>query len=266
MYLNILNKKISFSIIFCFINSMFFGQSIVNTEKLFNKNKDGLQVSSEFNGTSISGNASVFILGYSLNFSYKKNKSLLRLFSGGQYISQNKTEVSNSAFSQLRYDYQINDKSRYFMFTQLQSNAILLFNRRLLGGLGYRRNLINIERDSSSKINFDLSLGVMQEEEVLNRSRLPQNEKYYTNYTRSIFSMVGSWKYKKKLTIINTTYFQQYLFSLADYRLLNETNMLYKLNKNLSLSLDIEYRFDSDPPSLLTNKDLNSNLGLVIVF
>ena len=132
--------------------------------------------------------------------------------------------------------------------------------------MGYRRNLINIERDSSSKINFDLSLGIMQEEEVLNRSSLPQNEKYYTNYTRSIFSMVGSWKYQNKLTVINTTYFQQYLFSLADYRLLNETNMLYKLNKNLSLSLDIEYRFDSDPPSILTKKDLNSNLGLVIVF
>jgi len=261
-----LNKKISFSIIFCFISSMIFGQSIVNTEKLFNKNKDGLQVSSEFNGTSISGNASVFILGYSLNFSYKKNKSLLRLFSGGQYISQNKTEVSNSAFSQLRYDYQINDKSRYFMFTQLQSNAILLFNRRLLGGLGYRRNFINIERDSSSKINFVLSLGIMQEEEVLNRSRLPQHEKYYTNYTRSILSIVGSWNYKKKLTVINTTYFQQYLFSFADFRLLNETNILYKLNKNLSLSLDIEYRYDSDPPSQLTNKDLNTNLGLVIVF
>ena len=259
-------RKIFYSLLLCFFSLIFFSQSIVNTEKLFNKNKNGLQVSSEFNGTSISGNASFFILGYSLNFSYKKNKSLLRLFSGGQYISQNKTEVSNSAFSQLRYEYQINDKSRYFMFTQLQSNAILLFSRRLLVGLGYRRNIINIERDSSSIINFDLSLGIMQEEEVLNRSRLPQNEKYYTNYTRSIFSMVGSWKYKKKLTVINTTYFQQYLFSLADYRLLNETNMLYKLNKNLSLSLDIEYRFDSDPPSLLDNKDLNSNLGLVIVF
>ena len=85
----------------------------------------------------------------------------------------------------------------------------------------------------------------MQEEEVLNSSKLPQDEKYYTNYTRSILSMVGSWKYKKKLTLVNTTYFQQYLYSLADFRLLNETNMLYKLNKNLSLSLDIEYRFDS---------------------
>ena len=266
MYLNMFNKKIFFSIVVCFLNSIFFSQSIVNTEKLFNKNKDGLQVSSEFNSSSISGNASVFILGYSLNFSYKKNKSYFKLFSGGQYISQNKTEVSNSAFSQLRYDYQINSKSRYFMFTQLQSNAILLFNRRLLAGLGFRRNLINIERDSSSKINFDLSLGLMQEEEVLNRSRLPQNEKYYTNYTRSILSMVGSWKYKKKLTVINTTYFQQYLFSFYDYRLLNETNLLYKLNKNLSFSLDIEYRFDSEPPSQLTNKDLNSNIGLVIVF
>ena len=170
-----LKKNIFTSLLLCFLSGIFFGQSIVNTEKLFNKNKQGLQVSSEFNGTSISGNASVFILGYSLNFSYKKNKSYLRLLSGGQYISQNKTEVSNSAFSQLRYDYQINDKSRYFMFTQLQSNAILLFNTRLLGGLGYRRNLINIEGDSSSKINFDLSLGIMQEEEVLNRSRLPQN-------------------------------------------------------------------------------------------
>ena len=258
-------KKIFYLMVFCFTTSIFFGQSIVNTEKLFNKNKEGLQVSSEFNGTSISGNASVFILGYSLNFSYKRNKSFLRLLSGGQYISQNKNEVSNSAFSQLRYDYQINHKSRYFMFTQLQSNAILLFNRRLLAGLGYRKNLINIERDSSSRINFDLSIGIMQEEEVLNRSRLPQNEKYYTNYTRSIISMVGSWKYKKKITVINTTYFQQYLFSISDYRLLNETNMLYKLNKNLSLSVDIEYRFDSDPPSQLTNKDLNSNLGLVIV-
>ena len=259
-------KKIFFSIVFCFTCSVFFGQSIVNTEKLFNKNKEGIQVSSEFNGNSISGNASVFILGYSLNFSYKKNKNYLRLLSGGQYISQNKTEVSNSAFSQLRYDYQINSKSRYFIFTQLQNNAILLFNKRLLGGLGYRRNLVNIERDGTSKINFDLSLGIMQEEEVLNRSRLPQNEKYYTNYTRSILSIIGYWKYKKKLTVINTTYFQLYLFSLVDFRLLNEINMLYKLNKNLSLSLDIEYRYDSDPPSQLTNKDLNTNLGLVIVF
>ena len=206
------------------------------------------------------------LLGEDSLISYKKNKSYLRLFSGGQYISQNKTEVSNSAFSQLRYDLQINSKSRFFMFTQLQSNAILLFNRRLLAGFGYRRNLIKIERDSSSKINFDLSLGIMQEEEVLNSSKLPQDEKYYTNYTRSILSMVGSWKYKKKLTLVNTTYFQQYLYSLADFRLLNETNMLYKLNKNLSLSLDIEYRFDSDPPSLLSNKDLNTNLGLVIIF
>ena len=92
---------------------------------------------------------------------------------------------------------------------------------------------------------------LMQEEEVLNRSRLPQNEKYYTNYTRSIFSMVGSWKYKKKLTVINTTYFQQYLFSLTDYRLLNETNLLYKLNKNLSLIITLFANNQPTPPHFM---------------
>ena len=46
-------KKIFFLIVFCFTSSIFIGQSIVNTEKLFNKNKEGLQVSSELNGTSI---------------------------------------------------------------------------------------------------------------------------------------------------------------------------------------------------------------------
>ena len=59
-------------------------------------------MSSEFNSSSISGNASVFILGYSLNFSYKKNKSYFKLFSGGQYISQNKMLLKRISCSDLQ--------------------------------------------------------------------------------------------------------------------------------------------------------------------
>ena len=62
-------------LIVLFISQSFIGQSIVNTEKLFTSNDDGLGVSSELAGSSISGNASVLLLGYSLNFSYKKNKN-----------------------------------------------------------------------------------------------------------------------------------------------------------------------------------------------
>ena len=109
-----------------------FSQSIVNTEKLFTNNGEGLGVSSELSGSSISGNASVLLLEYGLNFSYKNDKHYLRLLSGGEYINEDNEEVSNSLFTQFRYNYLINEKSRLFVFTQVQSNAILLFEQRLL--------------------------------------------------------------------------------------------------------------------------------------
>ncbi len=240
-----------------------FCQSIVNTEKLFTTNDEGLGISAELAGSSISGNASVLLLEYSLNFSYKHENHYLRLLSGGEYIYEDNDEVSNSLFTQLRYNYFINNKSRLFAFTQLQSNAILLLERRLLGGLGYRLNLIDIKKDTSKRFELDISAGLMQEEELLNRTDLPALEKYYTNYTRSIFSLVGIIDIKDKFTLVNTTYFQQYLKNLNDFRLLNETNLMIQINEWFSVSIDLEYRFDSEPPSILKDRDFNTNLGLI---
>tara|TARA_B100000963_G_C22585339_1_gene652813 strand:- start:704 stop:1489 length:786 start_codon:yes stop_codon:yes gene_type:complete len=240
-----------------------FCQSIVNTEKLFTTNDEGLGISAELAGSSISGNASVLLLEYSLNFSYKHENHYLRLLSGGEYIYEDNDEVSNSLFTQLRYNYFINNKSRLFAFTQLQSNAILLLERRLLGGAGCRLNLIDIKKDTSKRFELDISAGLMQEEELLNRTDLPALEKYYTNYTRSIFSLVGIIDIKDKFTLVNTTYFQQYLKNLNDFRLLNETNLMIQINDWFSVSIDLEYRFDSEPPSILKDRDFNTNLGLI---
>jgi putative salt-induced outer membrane protein YdiY len=244
----------------CLVSS---GQSIVNTEKLFTTNDEGLGISSELAGSSISGNASVLLLEYGLNFSYKKDKHYLRLLSGGEYINEDNQEVSNSLFTQFRYNYFINPKSRFFGFSQIQSNAILLLERRILLGGGYRRNLIDIKKDSTKRYELDFSIGIMQEEELLNGVNLPNTEKYHTNYTRAIFSIVGIMDITDKVTIVNTTYFQQYVSDFNDYRLLNETNLMVKINEWLLITVDLEYRFDSEPPSILRDRDFNTNLGLV---
>ena len=237
-------------------------QSIVNTEKLFTDNDDGFAVSSELMGSSIKGNADVLLLEYSLNFAYKKGKNSFKLLSGGEYINEDNETVSNSLFSQFRYNYNFSEKSRLFAFTQIQSNAILLLERRLLGGAGFRQNIIEKTKDSRT-FKIDLSAGIMQEEELLNRTDLPTSEKYHTNYTRSVISLVGLFEVTDVFTIVNTTYFQQYLKDFSDYRLLNETNLMFAINEWLSVSLDLEYRFDSDPPSILKDTDFNTNFGLV---
>jgi len=257
-----MNRYFLFLIAILFYNFIV-AQSIVNTEKLFINNDDGFAVSAELMGSSIQGNADVLLVEYSLNFAYKKGKNSFKLLSGGEYINESKQVVSNSLFSQLRYNYNFSAKSRLFAFAQIQSNAILLLERRALGGAGFRQNIIEKKKDTTRVFKIDLSAGIMQEEELLNRIDLPVAEKYHTNYTRSVISLVGLFEVTDVFTIVNTTYLQQYLKDFSDYRLLNETNLMFALNEWLSVSLDIEYRFDSDPPSILKDTDFNTNFGLV---
>ena len=250
-----------------FISLLFYNfsvaQSIVNTEKLFINNDDGFAVSSELMGSSIQGNAEVLLVEYSLNFAYKKAKNSFKLLSGGEYINESRQVVSNSIFSQLRYNYNFSAKSRLFAFAQVQSNAILLLEHRLLGGAGFRQNIIEKKKDTTRVFKIDLSVGIMQEEELLNRTDLPVAEKYYTNYTRSVISIVGVYEVTDVFTIVNTTYLQKCIKDFSDYRLLNETNLMFSINEMLSVSLDLEYRFDSDPPSTLKDTDFNTNFGFV---
>ena len=256
-------NKIAVICVFLFAIVDHSAQSIINTEKLFKTSEEGLGISSKLSGNSIQGNASVLFLKYSLNFSYKKEKHYLRLLSGGSNINQDKEMVSNNLFSQLRYNYVFNEKSKVFVFSQLQSNAILLLERRFLVGAGYRRSVVNFHKDSIKSFKIDLSAGVMQENELLNRTNLEIDEKYHTNYTRMIFSLVGVLDVKNKFTLVNTTYFQQYVLNLEDFRLLNEFNLMFNINKNLAFSIDLVYRFDSEPPSILSDRDLNTNVGLL---
>ncbi len=106
----------------------------------------------------------------------------------------------------------------------------------------------------------------MQEEEQLNTETLQIGKKNYTNYTRSMHSLVLSINIGKNFTFINTTYFQQHLKELADYRLFNAINLLFSINKWMTQSCDLEIREDSEPPSSLKAKDFNTNLGLLFTF
>ena len=72
-------------------------------------------------------------------------------------------------------------------------NAILLLERRILVGVGYRTKIINLKRDSVFKFSIDLSVGLMQEVEELNRDKLPINEKYYTIIPDQLFLLWAYW-------------------------------------------------------------------------
>ena len=41
---------------------------------------------------------------------------------------------------------------------------------------------------------------------------------------------------------------------------------MVQLNEWLSISIDLEYRYDSEPPSILKDRDFNANIGLALNF
>ena len=41
---------------------------------------------------------------------------------------------------------------------------------------------------------------------------------------------------------------------------------MVQLNESLSISIDLEYRYDSEAPSILKNRDFNTNIGLALNF
>ena len=57
---------------------------------------------------------------------------------------------------------------------------------------------------------MDVSIGIMQEEEILNKDRLLFNEQYYTNYTRGIFHK-NKFHLNKPFTLVNKSLLQPYL-------------------------------------------------------
>ncbi|MAQ69724.1 MAG: hypothetical protein CMD23_01340 [Flavobacteriales bacterium] len=243
-----------------------FSQSIVNTEKLFNSNESGLVVVSELAGNLISGNNELLKLDYSLNFSYQYEKNMLMLLTSGEHIRKNKDDdVTNEITGQFRYIYSVREKVKFFTFFQAQTAGALLLNERFLIGSGVKFHLLGEETIKSKKNFFKLnfSCGLMQEREVLDNTTLSELEIYKTNYTRSSFSSVSVLDLSDAIRLINTTYFQQYIKDLSDYRIFHEMNLVFSFNDRLSLTLDFEYRFDSDPPSVLENSDYSTTIGFV---
>jgi len=265
VFLIMIVKALCSFVLILFLSSFCFSQSIVNTEKLLKETVEGCGFSAELTGSSLRGNAQMTSLEYSSNLVYKKKKNVLKLLLGGEYIDEEQEVISNSIFGQLRYNYSFNDRNQVFSFYQAQKNKILEFKKRQLFGVGYRKNILQNELDSSRLSKCYISIGVMQEEEILNNEALLKDEIAHTNFTRMISSLVLLYNVTDIITLVNTTYYQPYIKELGDYRVLNETNLLIEINDWLSFNVDLEYRYDSDPPSTLTTKtDFNTNCGIVI--
>lgn len=252
-------KKIVLILLASISLTAFSQQSIVNIERSSPSTDSLTVINVDLLGNLIGGNNDLQLASASVGIGKHFGKNdLVRIIGGQSYIKSYDAILNNSFFAQLRHNHELSDHMRTFAFYQYQYNNVLLIDRRQIGGAGLRFNLL----PDTNKFRVDVLLGVMYEEELLNQSTLMLNEKYHTQYLRGATSLHIKIDLTDNFSFHNTTYFQPYLMGPSDFRLLNDTDLMFGIGKGLDFLVSTEVRYDNQAPSSLFSTDYSITFGI----
>lgn len=253
-------KIIKLIIPILFLSVYCHSQTIINAEQLSDgKDSSIYALSFSYNGTR--GNSTTDQLNVSPTILLLKEKNEFKLFGGYGLLSQSKNKILNGGFFHVRHNYKITNRIKTFEFYQLQFDEVILLTKREVFGAGLRFSLA--EKDS---LKSSLSIGLMRELEVLNKTTLLPNENSETTYYRA--TSVFSFKliFGKTIKFDNIVYYQPHLKEFADYRILNDFALTVSISKHFNLITSITTRFDSQPPASLEKLDNLINFGFNLKF
>jgi len=163
--------------------------------------------------------------------------------------------LNNRGYSHFRYNYKVNSLIRWEAFTQWQFNALTKISQRWLTGTGPRFKLSEYE-----KAKFYFGLTYMYEYEELNLPEIYNNDHRLSSYFT--FTLLP----EKGIRFTNTTYIQPLIKDFTDFRVSNDTNLSFAINKHLKFTTVFGFLYDSNPPVDVPQTNYLINNGLQYKF
>jgi putative salt-induced outer membrane protein YdiY len=196
-----------------------------------------------------------FTLGATAARMTEKDKT--SAFLNSLYSKNGTTGVSlttaNQIHAGIRFDYNLNDKTFGFIFTNFDRDRFQQLNLRNVLGGGLGRHLIKTDAT-----NFDVYVGATFEQE------------YFSTLTRkSGETLVGEsldHKFSGLFSIKELLEFYPNVSDLGQYRIVFDTTAVTKMSKNFSLELDVSDHYISNPVNGLKGNDLLLTTGVRFAF
>ncbi len=185
----------------------------------------------------------------------KQDKNLYLLVGNSEIVNVNGSSFNKSGFAHFRYNRKISDLIRLEGFTQIQFNALIKIESRWLNGAGIRFKLSQYE-----KAKFYFGLTYMHESEKLTDRDVTDQANRMSSYFT--FTLAP----EAIVTFSNTTYVQPLIGNIHDFRISNDTNLSFKINKHLSLNALLHYLYDSKPPIDVPTSNYQIYNGLTFKF
>lgn len=178
----------------------------------------------------------------------------------------------NKGFAHLRAVKFIRSTISGELFLQQEFNEFIQLKDRMLVGSGLRIRWIELGGfgDLSPKLTLHTGVGLMWEREKIDSgSDATGGDPVHgelASLLRSTNYVVFDWAPESTIGFLTTAYFQFDTQRLADYRILSSATIKIGLTKRLSLTLDMNLRYDSEPPGEIEPLDLELRNGFSYTF
>jgi hypothetical protein len=239
-----------------------FGQ--VNTEK-FRRHlkKEGFIFSTGFSFGYSGGNSDFITAEATSRLDYNGKRNNAFLVGNFDYKESNKEKAIHKGFLHLRGIHPMTQVLAIEGFLQQEFNKFLLLNDRKLIGSSLRIRLMDFkpEKDTLKGFGSHLGLGMMYEREVYNIGtdeedlvkKEPLRISSYLTLDYAISERINCWA---------VGYFQPKFSNFNDFKVMLETGMEIWIIGKLFFTVDMGYRFNSEPVGEVKKYDLMIKNGI----
>ncbi len=239
----------------------------VNTEALRREDlSPGLHTTLGADLGLIAGNSDLLQLKSNLRFDYRNGGNHFFLVTQYQRGSTD-TLFINKGFAHLRGVKWFSPRLQVEGFLQREFNEFINLEDRQLAGGGVRiRWIQRLEpAEEPPPLQINTGIGLMWEREQIDITGQATGDPYHgavASLLRSTNYFVVQWNIDSRLALFSTTYYQVDLGRFSDYRVLWEGRLGVNLTKRLSLTLNLNLRYDSEPPEGIKPYDLELTNGI----
>jgi len=178
----------------------------------------------------------IFDLGALIHLQFKGKNDLWLFLNEMRIIKGAGTQFVNSGFAHVRYNRKVTKELlRWEFFAQYQYNKALEVGQRVLAGTGPRLKLY----DSDKFRAYIASLYMYEYQESVDKLIIERNHR-----TSSYLSFTFDFD---RVEFSNTIYFQPNMRDFKDYRVLSQSDLMFKIFENLKFKTGFNYRFDTRP-------------------
>jgi hypothetical protein len=239
----------------------------VNTESLRREDlSPGLHTTLGTDLGLIAGNSNLLQLKANLRFDYRKDGNHFFLVTQYQRGSTD-TLFINKGFAHLRGVRALAPRLYVEGFLQREFNEFINLEDRQLAGGGMRIRWLQRQEpvEESPPLQLNTGIGLMWEREQIDTTGQASGDPVHgavASLVRSTNYLVVRWQQDDRLTFFSTTYYQVDLRRFSDYRVLWEGSLGVTLTRRLSLTINLNLRYDSEPPEGIKPYDLEITNGI----